>query len=151
LFIIQPPVLSNLSAVDGTGHVGPSTTGVASWTIVPSSNAAPHGLTTYFVGGTLSYIEDKTPIVVPLTPAPINVLPSPSLQVHYFLQRDVFSDDPFTPQIEPAEPFSLGVLVNNTGKGRANEVSIASAQPQIVENEKGLLVNFQILGTEVNG
>ena len=43
------------------------------------------------------------PASVPLAPAAINVLPTPKLHVHYFHERDVFSDDPFTDPIEPAK------------------------------------------------
>ncbi len=39
---------------------------------------------------------------VPLTPAPITVHPNPRLVVEYFHQRDEFSDDALTPEIEQA-------------------------------------------------
>jgi hypothetical protein len=88
---------------------------------------------------------------VPLAPATITVFPSPSLAVKYFHQRDVFADDPFTVEIEPSVPFSLAVMVENRGYGAARNVQIRSAQPRIVENEKGLLVDFKIIATEVAG
>ena len=81
----------------------------------------------------------------------ITVHPVPRLFVQYFHQRDVFSDDPFTPAIEPSMPFSLAVMVQNKGAGAARNMRITSAQPQIIENEKGLLVDFNILATEVAG
>jgi len=40
-------------------------------------------------------------------------------------------------------------MVRNVGAGSALDFTITSAQPQIVENSKGLLINFQILGTEI--
>src|SRR5262249_24447145 len=43
----------------------------------------------------------------------------------------------------------LGLLVSNTGKGTANNLSITTAQPQIVQNQKGLLNDIQIIGTQV--
>jgi hypothetical protein len=43
------------------------------------------------------------------------------------------------------------VLVENRGKGTARNMRITSAQPRIVENEKGLLVDFKIIATEVAG
>src|SRR5262249_35814535 len=43
------------------------------------------------------------------------------------------------------------VMVHNTGKGEAKDVTITSAQPKIIENEKGLLIDFQIIATEVEG
>ncbi len=40
-------------------------------------------------------------------------------------------------------------MVTNTGAGIANNLTITSAQPTIIDNQKGLLVNFQIIGTEI--
>ena len=39
--------------------------------------------------------------------------------------------------------------MTNVGGGTANNLSITTAQPQIVQNEKGLLDTFQIVGTQV--
>lgn len=74
----------------------------------------------------------------------------PLLTLDYFLTQDVYADDAFTPEIEPAEPFTLGVRVTNTGQGVAQDVRIESAQPRIVDNELGLLINFQIIGSSVD-
>ncbi len=148
LFSIQQPSFTNLSAVDGSGMVAANTTGTASWDIIPTANAAPTGATVYYVGGSMSYVEDGELVTIPLTPSPISVMPTPSLDVNYFLQRDVFGPDPTNPN-RPAEPFALGVLVTNVGHGTANNVSVTSAEPQIVDNQKGLLVNFSILATQV--
>src|SRR5208337_1128771 len=41
------------------------------------------------------------------------------------------------------------LIVKNIGAGTAHSFQITSAQPQIVDNEKGLLINFSIIGTEV--
>ena len=49
-----------------------------------------------------------------------------------------------------SNPFALGVLVSNTGAGNARNFSlITSGQPRIIENEKGLLIDFKIIGTQV--
>lgn len=148
-FGLRAPVLTKISAVDGTGVILAETTGKAQWTLVPTRDAAPNGPTQYTVGGTLSYTQDGEQITVPLYPAPIEVLPDPSLAVKYFWQRDVYSDDPFTPEIEPAEPFDLGLMMTNKGKGAAKDVTITSAQPQITDNEKGLVVDFKLLNTQI--
>jgi hypothetical protein len=79
------------------------------------------------------------------------VLPDPSLTIRYFHQRDVFSDDPYTAEIEPAIPYALGMIVQNTGNGTARNVRITSGQPEIVDNEKGLLIDFQLIASEVAG
>ena len=79
----------------------------------------------------------------------ITVRPDPQLYLTYFHSREVFSDDPFTPQIEPPIPFQLAILIENKGYGDAKDVNILSSQPEIVENEKGLLVDFSIIGSRL--
>ncbi len=151
LFVIKSPLLTGISAVDGSGSILPGTNGKSSWTIIPTLEAAPEVATPYFVSGLLSYSQEGSLIEIPLTPASITVYPNANLRVHYFHQRDVFSDDPFTNEIEPSVPFTLGVLVQNIGKGNAKNVQIQSAQPRIIETEKGILIGFQIIDAEVSG
>jgi hypothetical protein len=86
---------------------------------------------------------------IPIYSSAITVDPQADLQLNYFLQQDVVGDNPATPQVEPSEPAVLGVLVTNVGGGTANNLSITTAQPQIIENDKGLIDNFQIIGTQV--
>ena len=149
-FAIAPPTLSGLTAVDGTGTLPGGTVGTANWTIIPTLDAAPTtGMTVYLVGGMLSYTQDGAPVSVPLAPAPIQVFPQPELVVRYFHDRNVYGDDPFTPQIEPSIPYSLAVQVNNVGHGTAQSLDITSGKPQIVDNVKGLLIDFTILGTQL--
>ena len=150
LFVISQPTTTGFQAVDGTGTLATGTSGVATWTILPTQAAAANGTTQYFVAGEIDYAQSGTTLTIPLYPTGITVNPDPFLQLHYFLQRDVYSDDPFTPQIEPAEPFSLGLLVVNSGKGAARNMTITSSQPKIIENDKGLLIGFKLIGTQVN-
>ena len=158
-FFIATPTVTGMTgqtitgAEISTGVVAPSTTAEASWLIVPTVSAGgsvPSG-TLYFVGATLTYTlggEEQTTVV---TPDSINVKPLPLLALDYFLPSDVYADDPFTANIiEPIEPFSLGVRVHNTGAATATGVKIDSAQPKIIENKEGLLVDFLITGSTVN-
>ncbi len=151
LFAVQPPALQGLSGVNGTGQIAAKSTGKASWILIPTSDAAPSGPVTHVVGGTLRYQQDGVLIVIPLIPGSINVLPNASLSLKYFHQRDVFADDPFTDEIEPSIPYSLAVMIQNSGKGTARNLRITSAQPKIVDNQKGLLIDFNIIATEVAG
>ena len=150
LFGITAPMLTNVSDVSGGGTVGTGVTATAVWTIIPTRDAAPDTDTKYSIGGQMSYIEDGDQVTAPLFPATIWVKPDAQLVLNYFLVRDVYSDDPFTSQIEPAEPFPLGLILSNRGKGVANNVRITSSQPQIVDNVKGLLIDFKIVGAQVN-
>ncbi|MGE3164638.1 MAG: CARDB domain-containing protein [Planctomycetota bacterium] len=149
LFGIDDPVLWNLTAVDGTGELAPFAEASAQWLIVPTTDAAPQQETPYSVGGFFSYSLGGTSFSVVLEPAPITVRPDPRLVLHYFWQRDIVGDDPFTAPIEPSEPFSVGLLIENDGYGTARNVRVTSNQPQIVENEDGLLVSFMLIGTQV--
>ncbi len=150
LFGLHPPNASGFNAVDGTGTLPGQTTGTATWILIPTLDASPtNGSTLYLVGGTMSYLQDGTQVTVPLAPAPIQVFPQPELVVKYFHQRDVFADDPFTPEIEPSLPYSLAVEVLNVGYGTARSLQISSGKPQIVDNVKGLLVDFKTIGAQI--
>ncbi|NEQ72661.1 MAG: hypothetical protein F6K23_06010, partial [Okeania sp. SIO2C9] len=151
LFGITDPILENISAVDGSGILGTDSTGSAEWTFIPTNLAAQETPEEYSIGGSLSYLQDGELVTVPLVSTPITVYPQAELTVDYFQQRNVFGDDPFTDATEISEPFSLGVLVSNEGFGAAQDLSITSSQPQIIENEKGLLIDFEIIGSQVNG
>ena len=151
LFAQFPPVLDGVTGVDGSGLVLPEATGKATWTVVPTTDAVGATAEEFLVGGVLRYHHEGLQLTVPLAPTLITVHPSPSLAVKYFHQRDVFADDPFTTEVEPSVPYSLAVMVENKGHGAAHKVRIVSAQPQIVENEKGLYADFRIIATEVAG
>jgi hypothetical protein len=148
-FAIRGPELEGLTAVNGTGVILSRATGAARYTFIPTREAAPIAPRIYRFGGTLIYYVGPTRIEVPLAPEAIAVHPDPALHLDYFLQRDVFSDDPFTDEIEPSEPFALGLLVRNLGHGPARNFRLVSGQPKIIENEKGLLIDFKLIGTQV--
>ena len=123
--------------------------GSVEWLIVPLSEAAPDSDRAYSVGGTLRYSFDNENITIPLLPTLITVTPDPSLLVHYFWERTVIADDPFTEEVEPSVPFTLGVIVKNAGYGIASSLTLSSGQPEIIENERGLLINFMIIGANI--
>ena len=148
-FFISAPTLAGLTAVDGTGTLAPDSSGTAGWTIIPSDAAAANGITAYLVEGTLSYVDNGYDVTVPILPTKITVYPGPNLQVQYFLQQNVYGNDPFSTQVTTPQPFALGLLVSNTGAGNAGDFTITSSQPQIIDNQKGLLVNFNIIGAQV--
>jgi len=121
--------------------------------IVPALGAAgtsPNGAL-YNVGATIQYSVAGVLQTVQVTPASITVQPMPILEVQYFLPGQVYGDDPMTPAIEPMVPFALGLRVlNHSPYVGVQQVKIQSSQPQIIDNKQGLLVNFQILGCQVN-
>ena len=150
LFSVGNGTLSGALSDTAIGWLLPSEmTGSAEWLIIPYSEAAPDSDRVYDVGGTLSYSSDGNNITVPLLPTLITVRPDPSLLVHYFWERYVVGDDPFTNEVEPSVPFTLGVAVRNAGHGIAYSLQITSGQPEIIENVRGLLVNFMIIGANI--
>ncbi|MEW5801628.1 MAG: chitobiase/beta-hexosaminidase C-terminal domain-containing protein [bacterium] len=153
LFFIRLDSMDNINNVTGTGSVGPSTSADIHWLIIPAPGAS-NGLqegALYYVGARLTYTIGGEEHVTDVTPDYIFVKPMPMLTLDYFLPRDVFGDDAFTTEIEPPVPYNLGVRVKNDGAGTAKNLKIDSAQPKIIENELGLLINFVIEGSEVNG
>lgn len=151
-FFIRISNKENISAVDGTGTVGPRTTSTINWLLIPAPGSAgesPAGKK-YLVGATLRYRFGGEETVLDVSPDVITVKPLPLLTLDYFLTQDVQADDPLTPEIEPVVPFTLGVRVKNTGQAVARNLKIDSAQPRIVENAQGLLINFQLTGSYVD-
>ena len=150
LFSIGNGTLSgSLHNTDSGWLLSSEMTGAVEWLIIPYSDAAPEFDHSYDVGGILRYSLEDESITIPLLPTVITVRPDPSLLVHYFWERYVVGDDPFTDEIEPSVPFTLGVAVKNAGHGTAYSLQITSGQPEIIDNEKGLLVNFMIIGANV--
>jgi hypothetical protein len=152
-FFIRLHSLENINNVAGTGTIAPATSADIYWLIIPAPGAAgaePWG-TMYYVGASLNYSLGGEDHQIKVAPDYIYVKPMPELTLEYFLPKDVYGDDAFTPEIEPPIPFSLGVLVSNSGFGVARNLKIDSAQPKIVDNDQGLLVEFAIDGCEIQG
>ena len=151
-FFVRVSGKSNIADVDGAGTVNPQTTATINWLIIPapgSAGTSPLGKK-YLVGATLRYRYAGEEQTLDVAPDVITVKPLPLLTLDYFLPADVYADDPLTPEIEPVEPFTLGVRVKNNGLAAAKNVKIDSAQPKIIENTQGLLINFQLTGSYVN-
>ena len=150
LFAIGNGSLSgSLTDVDGGWTLPSEESGSIEWLMIPFSEAAPESDQSYDVGGMLRYSLDGENITIPLVPAVVTVTPDPSLLVHYFWERFVVGDDPFTDEVEDSVPFTLGVAVKNAGHGVASSLQITSGQPEIIENERGLLINFMIIGAMI--
>lgn len=154
LFDIQIKSLINLNNVAGTGFIAAQQKGTADFLFIPGIGAAPKVPVIYRFGGYIRYLDPYKQVMVtmPLAPVPITVNPSPDLMLHYFMQRNILGDDPLTsPAVEPSLPAELAVMVENQGYGEATGLSISSAQPQIVDNEKGLAIDFKLTGSNFQG
>ncbi|TAL27072.1 MAG: hypothetical protein EPN94_02085 [Nitrospirae bacterium] len=152
LFSMRVSSTNKINAVDGTGVVKAATPAEVHWLIIPSPGAGgidPAGVS-YWAGATLTYTVDGKQEVVSVNPDKITVRPEAQLILDYFLPYEVIGDNPFTPQVEAPVPFPLAVRVLNSGYGPARSLKIDSAQPKIVDNAQGLLVDFRLLGASVN-
>ncbi len=134
----------NGAVTDGVINAG--NVGEFRWLIVPTANAAGEtdNGNLFFVGATLSYSYGGKEEVVQVAPDSIVVKPQPLLTLDYFLTEQVVGDDAFTQEIEPPEPYTLGLRIDNSGFGSAKQVKIESAQPTIVDNQQGLAIDFTI-------
>lgn len=155
LFFVRAPTFQRVNSVNGDGVIAPGSTAVITWFIIPkisAGGASPQGLR-YQVGcrlaGKLKGVTIPSDVLFAF-PSTISVKPEPQLDISYFQPRDVQGDDPFTPQVESPIPFTLGVLVKNSGFGIARKVNINSQQPRIVENVNSLILIAQLIGTRVN-
>lgn len=133
--------------------LGSGKTGVATILFIPTKYAAPIEPKDYSFGGSFSYTDPYTGMTVTrnLNPVTLTVKPSPNLEMTYFMQRDVFGDDPLTENVEPMAPSEFALLVNNKGYGDAVNLNLATQQPEIIDNQKNLVINFEILSSQLNG
>lgn len=156
-FQINPESLDGFSGAlnfDSGWSLDANATGTATVLFIPTKYAAPTTPVVWSFGGTLSYIDPFTGLEVTreLYPVPMTVKPSPELDLTYFMQRDVFGDDPLTLDVvEPMKPAEFALLINNKGYGDATNVKMVTQQPEIIENEKGLLIDFELISSQVNG
>lgn len=152
LFFVKILSMDKINAVDGTSAIPPQVAAEIHWMLIPTPGAGgtgPQGRR-YFVGGNVEFTANSSPQSMGLMPDMITVKPQPELVLDYFLPREVWADDPFTDPVEAPIPFTLGVRTKNAGYGPAMKLSITSGQPKIVENERGLLIDFRLIGSAVN-
>lgn len=128
-------------------------TGTATILFIPTKYAAPTEPKDYSFGGSFSYKDPYTGLVVTrdLNPVTLTVNPSPNLEMTYFMQRDVFGDDPLTEAVEPMKPSEFALIVNNKGYGDAENMKLTTRQPEIIDNQKGLAISFELISTQLNG
>ena len=140
--------MAGLASLNGSSSLAGKTDADIHWLIIPSQGAGGDGAEgrMYYIGAKVTYTLAGETTTVDVTPDYVVVRPQPLLVLDYFLPGDVYADDPMTAEVEPVEPFTLGVRINNIGAGVSAKTTIESSQPKIVENHQGLLIDFRILG-----
>lgn len=151
-FFYRIDSMTGIKNIEGNGSVSPNTSGQINWLIIPTIGAANKTTSgaIYHVGATVTYTLNGVETKVDVTPDYIIVKPLPELILDYFLPKEVYSDDPFTPETEESIPFTLGVSIKNNGLGEAKNTKIDSADVRIKENKAGLLIDFNIWSSYVN-
>jgi hypothetical protein len=142
-FFIKIQRLMNINNIDGSGVLGPLQTGSIIWLIIPKRGAGgsdPAGKF-YNVSADIGYTVDGETQLYRTQPVQVVVLPSANLTLDYYIPSDVKAN----------QPFKLAVKVINVGYGPAKNFSIETAQPVIIDNLSGLLIDFEIVGSALNG
>ena len=137
----------------GGGSVAGNESKTGTVIFIPTKEAAPTVPKSYSFGGVFSYYDEAVGerVTVTLHPVTLDVNPSPDLVLHYFMQRDILGDDPLTEDVvEPSIPAELALLIDNQGYGAAKNVKVASMQPEIIDNKLGLLIDFELIGSNFN-
>ena len=144
--------VTGMGGSEGKWSLKAGETGTITYLFIPTKYAAPTFDVRYSFGGTLYFNDGEDLQVRSLLPVTLTVRPTPELDLTYFVQRDIYGDNPLTPGVtEPVIPAEFSVLINNKGYGEATDVRMITHQPEIIENEKGLLVDFAIVSSSLNG
>ncbi len=154
LFQVNVGSLDQITGVDGTGTVQAQQEGMVRLVMIPTVAAAPTTPKVYSFGGSFSFLDPFSgeEMTYPLYPVELTVNPSPELHVDYFIQRHIISDDPLTEDtIEATEPAELAMMIRNVGMGTAKNVYLESSQPEVIDNQNGLLIQFDMVGSSMNG
>ncbi len=129
-----------------------NTSGSMSIRFTPGREVAKTEAEAYDFTATLSYKDaEGMDITMDLTPVTLAVNPSPSLTLHYFLQEDIYSDNPFTDDVEAVRNAQLGVLVQNNGFGTAKNYRMSDFTVDYLANDMGLALDFNFVGVSLNG
>ena len=154
LFQINTTSMDQITGIDGTGSLDAQTEGVVQFMMIPTIAAAPDTTVIYSFGGSFTFLDPFSgeEMTYQLYPVDLKVYPGPNLYVDYFVQRNIISDDPLTEDIiEPMEEAEIAMMIRNLGAGPANNVYLESSQPEIIENQNNLLIEFNMTGSAMNG
>ena len=99
---------------------------------MPTDDAAPTAATFYYVSAVLHYQVDGMSLAIPFAAADDHRRAQPQPDAPLLRAGRRLRPRPHPAAGEPSQPFALGVQVVNTGAGTADNVSITSAQPEIV-------------------
>ena len=138
--------------VNGPWTLDAGKTGVLKVKFIPTKYAAPIAATDYLFGGNLIFSVDGKERHADLTEQVMTVKPTPELNLDYFMQRDIIGDDAITKDVvELSEEAEFAVLISNVGYGDAENLRMVTAQPEMVDNEESLFLQYSITSSQLNG
>jgi len=142
-FFIQEPRLKGINNLDGSGVISPSALAKAQWLMIPKPGAGGANVegTKYNISANISYSVDGVNFEISTQEVEILVKPQPEIVLDYFIPSDVIAN----------KPFKLAVKATNEGYGPARNFSIETAQPVIYYNPSGLLIDFEIIRSQLQG
>jgi len=144
--------IANPLQQNGPWTLASGETGVLKVKFIPTKNAAPFAATDYLFGGNLTFSVDGKQRHADLAEQIMTVKPTPELNLDYFMQRDVIADDAITQDVvEPSEEAEFAVLISNVGYGDAENLRMVTAQPEMVDNEENLFLQYSITSSQLNG
>ena len=139
-------------SIDNLWTLDAGKTGVLKVKFIPTKYAAPIAATDYVFGGDLTFSVDGKERHADLTEQIMTVKPTPELNLDYFMQRDIIGDDAITKDVvELSEEAEFAVLISNVGYGDAENVRMVTAQPEMVDNEESLFLQYSITSSQLNG
>ena len=139
-------------AASGPWTLEAGKTGVLKVKFIPTKFAAPIAAIDYVFGGNLTFSVDGKERHADLAEQLMTVKPTPELNLDYFMQRDVIADDAITKDVvELAEEAEFAVLISNVGYGDAENLKMVTAQPEMVDNEESLFLQYSITSSQLNG
>ena len=138
--------------ISGPWTLDAGKTGVLKVKFIPTKYAAPIAAIDYLFGGNLTFYVDGKERHADLTEQIMTVKPTPELNLDYFMQRDIIGDDAITKDIvELGEEAEFAVLISNIGYGDAENLRMVTAQPEMVDNEESLFLQYSITSSQLNG
>ena len=139
-------------SLNGPWSLESGETGVLKVKFIPTKYAATIAPVDYVFGGNLTFSVDGKERHADLTEQKMTVKPTPELNLDYFMQRDIIGDDAITKDVvELQEEAEFAVLISNVGYGDAENLRMVTAQPEMVDNEEALFLQYNITSSQLNG
>jgi len=143
MFYTADPHLRGIDNINGSGTIDPLSFADMQWLIIPKTGAGGIDLNgiKYNISAEINYKVYGQNFSYRTGEAGITVKPQPNLTLTYYIPAEVCAN----------KPFKFAIKACNVGYGTARHFAIDSAQPEIYYNPSGLLVNFSLRNSSLDG